>query len=138
MILTAAVGGLGRAVTDPVPAGRDTAWTAHVWPAVLTATASGEANGDLPQIGADLRQPADRGRSHRVVVAVHADVVIARQAQPARSADRGRHRRQREHRRPVHLDPVDRPPTPRPVLPAVLSQQPCSSWPLNSAGDANA
>ena len=76
------------------------------------------------QVGADLDAAADHRRVDRVVVAVQADVVVARQPQRGAPPGHRRHRRQRQHRGPVGLDPVGRGAAQHPAMPLVGQHQP--------------
>ena len=69
------------------------------------------------------RRPTDR-RVDRVVVAVQAHVVVARQPQRAAPAGRWRDRRQRQHRGPVGVDPVGRGAAQHPTVALVDQRQP--------------
>ncbi len=76
------------------------------------------------QIGNHLDPAADHTRVHRIIVAVQANVVIARQPTRGPPPGRRRHRRQRQHSGLVGGDPLGRGAAQRPPRPSVHHRQP--------------
>lgn len=79
---------------------------------------------DPAQICGDLDAPADRDRMHRVVVAVEAHVMIARQPCRGSPPDAGPDRRQCQHRCGIGLDAICRSTSQHSVLAVIGPHQP--------------
>jgi hypothetical protein len=91
---------------------------------------------DPVKVAVDLDAPTHRDRMHRVVIAVQADVVIARQPGSSISTRCFARRRQGQHRRLVGLDPVGWAAAQCAVLTVIgpRTDQSCS-WVLKSVGE---
>src|SRR2546423_14346137 len=79
---------------------------------------------DSIQVGDDLDPPADHTGVDRVVVAIQADVVIARQPQRGSPSSRRRDWRHSKHSPPVGGDPTGRGAAPPPPGPGAVPPRP--------------